>query len=321
MFKYSTCTILNSLTDDNGVNKIVSTADALTIHRLGKFKKDNITKVYKRVGTVGTPGSAKVTCVTSNVPSKGTTQTAAGVYRLKIYVKLSGNNDAYYANDFVFKGKPYVYEFEVKESAKTAADVAKNAEAAINRLASRFNDKVFKVTVSGADVTLETVGKDNVYRNITECTLQKFDATLNTPLVGGEYVDVAEGVMTPCVNPFGTYGEIIKDLRLPTPEHTGWTSLMQDEMPVLGTVYTQYMIYMCVNRGIMGGDAVGEATKSITAHSIWVPSTMTTQFEGYLTTMGITPEDYKAEYAAALGDAADASDDVPGVTTEPDVTE
>lgn len=322
MFKFSTNTILNNFASGAYHEAVVDDAKNLHIHRLGKFNKDNVTKIFKREGTNGTPGTAEITCATSNVPSKGTTATAAGVYRLKLYVKLSGNNDAYYANDFVFKGKPYVYEFEVKESAKTAEDVAKAAEAAINRLASRFNDKVFKVTRASAKLTLETVGADNVYRNITECVLQKFDATVDSALVGGEYVDVVEGTTVACVNPFGNYTQLLKDLRLPTQENTSWTAINADDKPALGTVYNQYMVYMCVNRGVMGGDAVGEIVKSVTAHSIWVPAAQSTTFEALLTQARLpTPVAYNAGYATALGDATDPSDDdvTFSATKEPEV--
>lgn len=314
MFKYSTSTILNDLVDANGVAKTayVSTngKESLTIHRLGKFSKANVTKIYKREGTTGTPGYAELKCAVnteiSSVAGKPA-NTANGVYRLNLYVKLSGNNDAYYANDFVFKGKPYAYEFEIKDgkykdelgkwqTGSNAVAVAKAIVSAIKRMASRFNDISFKIYKTGpgadgkfaaaneikksSDITTQdtlfitTAGADNVYRNITVCDLQKFDADIDTALVGGEYVTFAYGTPVPCVNPFGTYGQIIKDLRLPTPEHTGWTSLMSDEMPVAGTVYDQYMIYMCVDRGVMGGDAVGQAVKSVTAHSLWVPNTL-----------------------------------------------
>lgn len=296
MFKYSTSTILNSLTDDNGVAKVVldttSGKESLTIHRLGKFTKNSVTKIYKRVGTNGTAGRAEITCETRDW---GSQKNAGGVYRLKLYVKLSGSNNAFYANDFVFKGKPYAYEFKVADNA-SAANVATAAKEAIDKAAKRFGDKVFTVTTDTTKLTITVAGKDKEYISITECVLQKFDDTVNSALIGGEYRDIVECTVdgtlvtaaqgdTPavyknqlflCVNPFGTYGEIIKDLRLPTPEHTGWTSLMSDEMPVANTLYNQYMIYMCKDRGVMGGDAVGQVAKSVTAHSIWIPQSLET---------------------------------------------
>lgn len=43
------------------------------------------------------------------------------------------------------------------------------------------------------------------------------------------------------------------------------------------------------NRGILGGDAVGEETKSVTTHVFFVNQAVKTQFEAALTAAGITP--------------------------------
>ena len=43
--------------------------------------------------------------------------------------------------------------------------------------------------------------------------------------------------------------------------------------------YNQYIIRYCVNRGIMGGDAVGEVTKSLTTHVFFVNQDIATEFE------------------------------------------
>lgn len=328
MFKFSTNTILNSLTDENGINKLVATGSAgtgtLVIHRLGKFTGATTQKIYKRVGTAGSASSAVITADTlATVPNPNTTTAAAtGVYRLKLYVKLFGNNDSNYANTEVFKGKPYVYEFYV--STATAAGVAAAAEAAVKKETKRFGGNGLSVTANGATITITTVGPDKEYHNITEAVLQKYDASAS--LTGGDYVDVAAGTLTACVNPFGNYTQIIKDLRLPTAENTTWTNPYKDELPALGTIYTQYIIYKCVDRGIMGGDAVGQTVTSVTAHSIWVPASLVSTFETALAKIG-TPELYTAEYTTnattvagtdtIMGTADDAPN--PGVSGESDV--
>ena len=79
MFKFQTTTIINNFVDANGVNKIVSTADSLTIHRLGKFKKANITKVYKKAGTAGTAGTAEITSIIT-----GNNEINSGVGNLRL---------------------------------------------------------------------------------------------------------------------------------------------------------------------------------------------------------------------------------------------
>lgn len=322
MFKFSTNTILNgatvstlALTDNNGVMvsdawrseygnaKITGVADKyLAIERLGVFRKGNVTKIFRRACVPGTPGSVTVTCkADATISSDGKTAKAAGIYRLLLYIKLSGSNNSYFANDFVFKGKPLAYEYE--STTGTAADIAQGLAKAIKFETRRFGSKFVNVSVNGADLTITAAGPDACYELFTQAELQKFDAEMNSALIGGEYVDIkATVVNTPCKNPFGTYWQILKDLRLPTADNLRWGGIVVDERPALNGHYDQFIIYMCVDRGIMGGDAVGEITKSVTAHSIWVPSDAANAFATLCTTyIGVTPEYFEADYKNAAG--------------------
>lgn len=342
MFKFSTNTILNgattstlTLTNENGVMvsnawrseygnaKITGVADKyLSIERLGVFRKGNVTKIYRRACVPGTPGSVTITCkADATISSDGKTAKAAGIYRLLLYIKLSGSNNSYFANDFVFKGKPLAYEYE--STAGTAADIAQGLAKAIKFETRRFGSKFVNVTVNGSNLTITAAGPDACYELFTQAELQKFDAEVNSALVGGEYVNInATVVNTPCKNPFGTYWQILKDLRLPTADNLRWGGIVVDERPALNGQYDQFIIYMCVDRGIMGGDAVGEITKSVTAHSIWVPTAAADAFATLCTTyIGVTPEYHDADYkvaGAAFTDAAGVAwtaDPWNGVTT------
>lgn len=355
MFKFQTTTLLNGASvatlaltadaknanlmisnawrsEDYGNAKIVANKESgkeyLAIERLGKFVKSNVTKVYHRAANPGVAGKVEITVALDNTINSYKTTGAGenkGIYRLNLYVRLGeGSQNSNFANVWVFKGKPLAYEFELKSNTGTAADVATGLVNAINHENARFGSKHVKATANGAKITIEAIGPDKFYQYFTVAEIQKFDASVDSALVGGEYVTIASTVVnTMCEYPFGTYNEILKDLRLPTPEHTGWSVIQKDEMPVLGETYDQFMIYMCVNRGIMGGDAVGEATKSVTAHSIWVPTAAASAFSALLTTYVGAPEEYNAEYEAAKGTdtIAGTADDAPGVATEPDVTE
>ena len=81
---------------------------------------------------------------------------------------------------------------------------------------------------------------------------------------------------------FGTYQWILKNLRLPTAARTSWTAINADETPIIGAKYDEYVIRYCVNRGIMGGDAVGEVTKSLTTHVFYVNQTVSASFKDAL---------------------------------------
>ena len=91
------------------------------------------------------------------------------------------------------------------------------------------------------------------------------------------------------VEGFGTYQWILKNLRLPTAARTSWTAINADEVPIIGAKYNEYIIRYCVNRGIMGGDAVGEVTKSLTTHVFYVNQNVSAEFEAALAI--IAPKD------------------------------
>jgi len=280
----------------------------LSIERLGVFREGNVTKIFRREGLPGTAGSVKVTCkADATISSDGKTAKAGGIYRLLLYIKLSGSNNSYFANDFVFKGKPFAYEYESETG--TPADIAQGLAKAIKFETRRFGSKYMNVSVSGSDLTITAAGPDACYELFTQAELQKFDAEMNSALIGGEYVDIkATVVNTPCQNPFGTYWQIMKDLRLPTADALRFGAIVAEDRPALGGLYTQFIVYMCVDRGIMGGDAVGEITKSVTAHSIWVPTGAAADaFHQLLKTYtGVEPEYFDSDYKELAGPYVDS---------------
>ena len=73
------------------------------------------------------------------------------------------------------------------------------------------------------------------------------------------------------VNGFGTYSQLTKDLRLPTAAHTHWTSVTKDERPIVGALYTQYIItYYAPSTANPSFTAVGNRSMSETTHVFWV---------------------------------------------------
>jgi hypothetical protein len=83
--------------------------------------------------------------------------------------------------------------------------------------------------------------------------------------------DVAITINEPGVNGFGTYSQLIKDLRLPTAVHTNWLSVQKDEMPIVGALYTQYIItYYAPSTANPSFTAVGNRSMSETTHVFWV---------------------------------------------------
>ena len=270
MFQYTNTIVLNSLTDEaSGLEKVRASEGLLRVLRVNDFKKDNIVAVYKQEADPAANGS--VTFAT--LPSE------EGLYRINLYVRLSGSQNSYYSNDMVFKGRPFVYEFKGNTTATDLVAIIKN----INQL---YGDKFLKVEVSGSGIKFTG---DN-YALFTVAKIEKFvqDNSVFPSINGGTWEEKSKGAITKCVNGFGTYDQILKDLRLPTMEARRWEAVNKEELPVPGTLYNQYTIDYCVDRGILGTDAIGDVVRSLTHHVFFVPQALATTFEGKLTTAGIT---------------------------------
>ena len=270
MFQYTNTIVLNSLTDEaSGLEKVQASEGLLKVLRVNDFKKGNIVAVYKQEAVQAVNGS--VTFAT--LPNED------GLFRINLYVRLSGSQNSYYSNDMVFKGRPFVYEFKGNTTATDLVAIIKN----INQL---YGDKFLKVEVSGSGVKFTG---DN-YALFTVAKIEKFvqDNSVFPSINGGTWEEVSKGTITKCVNGFGTYDQILKDLRLPTMEARRWEAVNKEELPIPGTLYNQYTIDYCVDRGILGTDAVGDVVKSLTHHVFFVPQALASTFEGKLTTAGIT---------------------------------
>lgn len=285
MFQYTNTIVLNSLKDvTTGLDKIVlrtiDGADALDIRRVNLFKKANVSKMYKRAASDPVIG---------NVSFKMTEQNA-GIYRIKLYMRLSGSQNSYYANDFVFKGKPLVYEFRITSNSTAGADVAAEAKRVIDKIQTLYGDKWIKTSVS--DDVLTISGTDG-YQLFTEAKLQKLNTAANSALTNEVFEDIAEGTIVPCREGFGTYTHILKDLRLPTIESRRFEAVNQEELPIPGMKYNQYTIYYKVDRGLFGGAALGQQVTSMTTHVFYVLESISDTFETMIKKLGTLTEEEK----------------------------
>jgi hypothetical protein len=278
MFQYTGTVVLNTLKDaTTGLDKIVKGSNDVEIRRVNKFLKDNVSAMYKRAASDPVIGKAEFTV----------TNPGAGIYRLKLYIRLSGSQNSYYSNDFVFKGKPFVYEFKIASDDTTAADVAKEIKRVIDKIAAFYGDKY--ITVAAADTKLTISGVDE-YQLFTEAKIQKLNTAANDPLTNEVFEDVIEGTITKSVEGFGTYTHILKDLRLPTTEARRFEAVNQEELPIPGAKYNQYIIEYTVNRGTFGGAALGQQVTSKTTHVFYVLDSLATEFETALKVLGTITE-------------------------------
>lgn len=304
MFEFSTSTLINSVsfpgyadvpTANEGGDTIkdhprmwVDKEDAenpiLRIARDFRFAKKNVVGVFKRHWE--DPKTFKVTFNLSTIKDKSDNAftesviEGQGTGRIELYVRLSGSNNSYYSNDFVFKGKPFYIEFPIyrgDDEAKLAKRIAAVAKKYQNMV---YEFPMLKVYASKEDGTKDAAGTfvtiegTDEYQVVRKAELQWYNPSAQTfdccAYFGRFDLENYGAVVRQGNQGFGTYRQIVKDLRLPTAYNTRWTRLIQDETPVVGGHYTQYTIKMCVNRGIMGSDAVGEVTKSLTNHVFYV---------------------------------------------------
>lgn len=219
------------------------------------------------------------------------------VARLYIYVGLEGSEESIYANDWYRKGMPLSVSFAVAD----AAVMAKAIEDTINK----FNvftkvKKVLEVKASEGKLTIKGTHEHQRLQKIAILVgdgemLGEEKALLNWELSECRYQSAKEGgaaayeaatgvkLVKAGVNGFGTYSQLLKDLRLPTPAHTGWNSVQKDEMPVVGAVYTQYIInYYAPSMANPSFTAVGNRSMSETTHVFWVKSDVVDDFEAAL---------------------------------------
>lgn len=288
MFKYTNTVVINSDTDSlSGLKKWVAKDNYMEVRRVMKFEKPYVTAIYKREGREGIKAKVTLEMPVGNADTKG-------YYRLALYIRLSGSQNSYYSNDFVFKGKPFYVEFEVKEG-DTASAVAKRVAKLAKHLQQMYDNKYMNYTADGVNLVIEGIDE---FQRFTQADIQKFNPELGVNKVG-EYEtlhsakvetsdDYEEGyTIKQGVEAFGDYFHILKDLRLPTVENTSWTSINAEEMPAIGGLYDQYTIYYEKNRGqVGGGGAVGEVIVSQTTHVFYVNRTISPKFEEALKEIG-----------------------------------
>jgi hypothetical protein len=196
----------------------------------------------------------------------------AKVARLYIYVGLEGSEESIYANDWYRKGMPLSVSF-TNGTAKDMVD-------SIVDTVKRFNvftkvKKVLDVAPDTKTVTTLVINGTHEYQR-----LQKIKVLIDagdgeeTAIVDFDLnhkEDAAVTAVTPGINGFGTYSQLIKDLRLPTAAHTGWNSVQKGEMPVMGAIYDQYIItYFAPSMANPSFTAIGNRSMSETTHVFWV---------------------------------------------------
>ena len=266
---------MNNFTTETIINtNLFSAANGvLKVKKVGNYKAADVVSVHKQPGSNAVKEIAAITIPVGD---------AAKTYRLQIIVKQVGANVSEFANSLTRNNK--ILQFEVAGST-TPATMAAALEAAIK--AYNRDSKNAKCTVSLNTATLTLTGVDEYIRF---ASVEFHELAESVTGYDSFEVKATGTVSTPGSEGFGTPRWILKNLRMPTLENTGWTALHQDERPIPGGLYTQYSLKQAVKRGeLQGMGAVGQEMTSVTTHVFYVlTGAVSTAFETACTTAGIT---------------------------------
>jgi len=221
--------------------------------------------------------------------------------RLDIYLGVEGAEPFIYSTPWVQKGMPFWVEFTVTtdnqdEIAKVVADMIKK-----NHLFLIDKD-LLTVSVDGNKLTLTGATE---YQRFRKIEVRTFDATDDYAELAAEIVKITadengdevvanDKAIYEAVrgeNAFGTYSQIVKDLRLPTAANYQWTHIRQVETPIVGAIYNQYIIEYCAPATNDGLQFVGQRGDSYTTHVFWVNQDEAADWETALETIGFEKED------------------------------
>ena len=297
---FQTQTIINSNLDpDSGKGVVLFESkrekvdgvekDIVRVKRDFLFVKDNVDCIRRRTGYEAELCEATIdfTKLTSVVP----TDHAVNYLRLDIYIGIEGAEPYIYSTPWYHKGKPFWVEFLAKkgDNAKALADrlektIKSNHIFQVDKdLIKVANDGKGKITLTGA----------TEYQRFRKVTLNIFEANadyadLVTELNPNEVVaGDAIALVTKGKNAFGTYSQIVKDLRLPTAANYQWLATRKVEIPIVGAVYNQYIIEYHAPANSHPLSVVGGRLDSHTTHVFWVKNDteLVTAWENALKTL------------------------------------
>lgn len=319
MFEFTTQTIFNKIvkttesdirskTAPKGYNIITKDTAKGPELRIGntRFNKDNVLDI--QIKNYFPENLAKVEFDLAKVIELVTADAKdvqEGNYRIILHVGLSMNSqDSFYANPFVYKGKPFFIEFPIK-----AEDTAETAASRLVKIADKYmlfvaQERILNVSAEDGKVTFEGI---NGYQIFKHAILQKYDPNakqIDCCNNNGDFVDIITGVpvtytvdtetgevtvgkqtfdsdglrdladnevaIEPGLEAFGDYNWIIHNLRLPTLANTYFWAVTKSEMPIPGGNYVQFIIRICTERDGIAGEVVGQRATSVTTHVLYV---------------------------------------------------
>lgn len=306
MFQFTTTNVINSLVDSTSGKDLVEQLSEGRWHvkRIGTFDKKFIESIYKAPFKKAINARANISLADLE-DSKGETIKKGDQLRLNMYIGLTqGSNNSLYANDTWFKGKPFFVDFTYTgdKDAEKLAKVIKKYMLAIH------GEKMVEVIGDNMNLIVDAVneyqrfrklqieklipeayngmGDYEVLKSLEDLTPTEVDDVENLNTVANDEIFVGQ-------EGFGTYSWILHNLRLPTYANSRFLAIDGEEAPIPGALYNQYTVHMCVNRGTLGMNAVGDQVTSHTVHVFYVKDDLREKFEEFI--KDIAPEEKREE--------------------------
>lgn len=326
---FQTQTIINSNLDpDSGKDVVLfeskrekvdgAEKDIVRVKRDFLFVKGNVDCIRRRKGYEAELCKATIdfTKLKGNLVP---TDHAVNYCRLDIYIGIEGAEPYIYSTPWYHKGKPFWVEFIVKKGDE-AKDIANRVEKTIkSNHVFQVDKDLIKVTNNDAGIlTLEGATEYQRFRKI-EINIFEADADyadLVTELNPNKVVDSdAIALVTKGKNAFGTYSQIVKDLRLPTAANYQWLATRKVEIPIVGAVYNQYIIEYHAPANSHPLSVVGGRLDSHTTHVFWVKNDteLVTAWENALKTLGDIVDSDTKSVVEASGQSSRVSEPDQGV--------
>jgi hypothetical protein len=236
-----------------------------------------------------------------------------GVYRIAMYIRLRNNNNPYFSNEWVFKGKPLYVEFNGGDSAADIVARAKKymlAQYGYNLVdfsagSAAGADTPAPLVITAHDQWEIFVDQDN-NDGVRVEKLETVDMA-GKVIAAGQVANSptheafvpfedAEVTIDNGNEAFGDFAHIVKDLRLPTAANRRWQGIAEgdvmgdepnDDKPLPTGKYTQYTIQYTSERGVLQQTALGGLGISRTVHVFYVESGAVSAFEAALATSTI----------------------------------
>lgn len=304
MFHFTTTNVINSDKDLTTGKPLWSVGNdkfgnkTLHVKRVHNFHAENIKSIYKAVAN-----DAENAKITFNF---GDLIVDEGVQcRISLYIGLTQqDNDSRYANDMIYKGKPFTVEFIWKGEAE---NIVEKLVKTINKYELLvYGDKILRVSYQGAYLTIEGIDEFQRFRKanievfdpeahhgVGEYEVIKSIEDLNEVDSAAKLTGAVEGIFVGKEG-FGTYSWILRNLRLPTEMRVRAFGINQDETPIVGAKYNQFTIHYCTDRGVLGTNSIGDVVTSLTTHVFYVHEDLSDDFELALT--DVAPDEGVVKY-------------------------